>query len=185
MGSLELIRWNQNRDDNRWAPVLCRNLHPCQIMHPLVEIATWLPNPNPTPNPNPSPTPTPKPTNTRGCIIWQGAEFGTTPANEIVVCALAPPTSGVLKSWRIPKELRYFDRIIQQRISFTCSASILHVMKDSLALYLSLRARARCVCVWDKATVSRALHTTVYGTSNTATLLIHSDELKNKMIIIL
>ncbi len=50
MGSLELICWNQNRD-NRWAP-----------------------------------------------------------ANEIVVCALAPPTSGVLKSWRIPKELRYFDR---------------------------------------------------------------------------
>ncbi len=61
------------------APVLCRILHPCQIMHPLVEIATWLPNPNPTPNPNPSPTPTPKPTNTRGCIIWQGAKFGTTP----------------------------------------------------------------------------------------------------------
>ncbi len=61
-------------------PVLCRNLHPCQIMHPLLEIATWLPNPNPTPNPNPSPTPNPKPTNTRGCIIWQGAEFGTTPA---------------------------------------------------------------------------------------------------------
>ncbi len=88
MDSLELICWNQNREDNRWAP-----------------------------------------------------------ANEIVVCAVAPPTSGVLKSWRIPKELRYFDRKIQQRISFTCSASILHVMKDSLALYLSLRARALCVCV--------------------------------------
>ncbi len=41
---------------------------------------TRLPNPNPTPNPNPFPTPTPKPTNTRGCIIWQAAEFGTTPA---------------------------------------------------------------------------------------------------------
>ncbi len=39
---------------------------------------TRLPNPNPTPNPNPFPTPTPKPTNTRGCIIWQAAEFGTT-----------------------------------------------------------------------------------------------------------
>ncbi len=88
MDSLELIRWNQNRDDNRWAP-----------------------------------------------------------ANEIVVCAVAPPTSRVLKSWTIPKELRYFDRKTQQRISFTCSASILHVMKDSLALYLSLRARAVCVCV--------------------------------------
>ncbi len=50
-------------------------------MHPLVEIATRLPNPNPTPNPNPYPTPTPKPTNTGGCIIWQGAEFGTTPVN--------------------------------------------------------------------------------------------------------
>ncbi len=34
------------------------------------------------PDPNPSPTPTPKPTNTRGCIIWQGAEFGTTPAHR-------------------------------------------------------------------------------------------------------
>ncbi len=41
---------------------------------------TRLPNPNPTPNPNTFPTPTPKPTNTRGCIIWQAAEFGTTPA---------------------------------------------------------------------------------------------------------
>ncbi len=44
------------------------------------------------------------------------------------------------------KETPYFDRKTQQRISFTCSASILHVMKDSLALYLSLRALA-CVCV--------------------------------------
>ncbi len=42
-----------------------------------------------------------------------------------------------------------------------------------------------CVCVRDKATASRALHTRVYGTSNTATLRIHSDELKNKMIITL
>ncbi len=64
-------------------------------------------------------------------------------------------------------------------------------MKDSLALYLSLRARALyvcvcvCVCERDKATASRALHTRVCGTSNTATLRIHSDELKNKMIIIL
>ncbi len=129
MGSLELIRWNQNREDNRWAP-----------------------------------------------------------ANEIVVCALVPPTTrepAVLKSWRIPKELRYFDRKIQQWISFTCSASILHVMKDSLALYLSLRAVCVCVCVRDKATASSASHYRVYGTSNTATLRIHSDELKNKMIIIL
>ncbi len=59
-------------------------------------------------------------------------------------------------------------------------------MKDSLALYLSLCARV-CVCERerDKATASRALHTRVYGTSNTATLRIHSDELKNKMIIVL
>ncbi len=61
-------------------------------------------------------------------------------------------------------------------------------MKDSLALYPSLRARV-CVCESvrerDKATASCALHTRVYGTSNTATLRIHSDELKNKMIIIL
>ncbi len=59
-------------------------------------------------------------------------------------------------------------------------------MKDSLALYLSLRARARvCVCVRDKATASPALHTRVYGTSNTATLRIHSVELKNKILITL
>ncbi len=36
-------------------PVLCRNLHPCQIMHPLIEIATWLPNPNHTSNLSPPP----------------------------------------------------------------------------------------------------------------------------------
>ncbi len=41
-------------------PVLCPFSTPCQIITPLVEIATWLPNPNP------SPTPNPKPTNTRG-----------------------------------------------------------------------------------------------------------------------
>ncbi len=66
--------------------------------------------------------------------------------------------------------------------------AILHVMKDSLALYLSLCARmcvCVCVCERDKATASRALHTRVYGTSNTTTMCIHSDELKNKMIIIL
>ncbi len=62
-------------------------------------------------------------------------------------------------------------------------------MKDSLALYLSLRARV-CGCERerererDKATASRALHTRVHGTSNTATLCIHSDELKNKILII-
>ncbi len=57
-------------------------------------------------------------------------------------------------------------------------------MKDSVSFF----ARASvCVCVFerDKATASPALHTTVYGTSNTATLRIHSDELKNKMVIIL
>ncbi len=51
------------------------NSAPCQIMHPLVEVATWLHNPNPAPNPNPSPTPNPKPTRTRGCIIWQGCRI--------------------------------------------------------------------------------------------------------------
>ncbi len=57
-------------------------------------------------------------------------------------------------------------------------------MKDSFALYLSLRARAHvCVCETKKA--SRELHTRVYGTSNTATLRIHSDELKNKILITL
>ncbi len=40
-----------------------------------------------------------------------------------------------------------------------------------------------CVCERDKATASCALHTRVYGTPNTATLRIDSDELKNKMII--
>ncbi len=62
------------------SPVLCPFSTPWQIITPLVEIAIWLPNPNPTPNPNPSPTPNPKPTNTRGVIIWQGSELGTTPA---------------------------------------------------------------------------------------------------------
>ncbi len=83
--------------------VLCRKRHPCQIMHPLVEIATWLPNPNPTPNPNPSSTPTPKPTNTRGCIIWQGVEFGTTPGKarvftkhkQVIISTLCPTGMGV------------------------------------------------------------------------------------------
>ncbi len=56
------------------APVLCPFSTSFQIITPLVEIATWLPNPNP------SPTPNPKPTNTRGVIIWQRSEFGTTPA---------------------------------------------------------------------------------------------------------
>ncbi len=37
---------------------------PCQIITPLVQIATWLPNPNP------SPTPNPKPTNTSLCLSW-------------------------------------------------------------------------------------------------------------------
>ncbi len=62
-------------------------------------------------------------------------------------------------------------------------------MKDSLALYLSLHARVCvcvcvCVCVRKLRQVVR-LHTRVYGTSNTATLHIHSEELKNKMVIIL
>ncbi len=44
-------------------------------------------------------------------------------------------------------------------------------MKDSLALYLCVCVCV-CVCVRerDKATASRALHTRVYGTSNTAAL---------------
>ncbi len=53
--------------------MLCPFSTPCQIITPLIEIAIWLPNPNP------SPTPNPKPTNTRGVIIWQGSELGTTP----------------------------------------------------------------------------------------------------------
>ncbi len=58
-------------------------------------------------------------------------------------------------------------------------------MKDSLALYLSLRARV-CVCLCEtKRRRDVRLHTRVYGTSNTATLRIHSDELKNKILIIL
>ncbi len=52
---------------------------------------------NPTPNPNPSPTPTPKPTNTRGCIIWQGAEFGTTPGH--VRCAIVCLSSGQIRRY--------------------------------------------------------------------------------------
>ncbi len=63
-------------------PVLCPFSAPCQIITPLVEIAIWLLNPNPTPNLNPFLTPNPKPTNTRGVIIWQGSELGTTPVTE-------------------------------------------------------------------------------------------------------
>ncbi len=64
-------------------------------------------------------------------------------------------------------------------------------MKDSRSVSFSAHALCVCVCVFvcvcerDKATASRVLHTRVYGTSNTATLRIHSDELKNKIIIIL
>ncbi len=50
-------------------------------------------------------------------------------------------------------------------------------MKDSLALYLSLR-----VCETKQRRVVR-LHTRLYGTSNTATLRIHSDEPKNLILI--
>ncbi len=58
-------------------------------------------------------------------------------------------------------------------------------MKDSLALYLSLRARV-CVCVREtKLRRAMRIHTRVYGSSNTAILRIHSDELKNKILIIL
>ncbi len=70
-------------------------------------------------------------------------------------------------------------------------------MKDSLALYLSLHARV-CVCVCEtKRRRDMLLHTTVYGTSNTATLRIqmshniqkwntvHSIQINWKIIIIL
>ncbi len=41
------------------------------------------------PKRNPSPTPNPKPTNTRGVIIWQGSELGTTPVlPKHIVCML-------------------------------------------------------------------------------------------------
>ncbi len=73
------MKWRRVRIELPPGPVLCPFSTPCQIITPLVEIALWLPNPNPTPNPNPSPTPDPKPTNTRGVIIWQGSELGTTP----------------------------------------------------------------------------------------------------------
>ncbi len=63
-------------------------------------------------------------------------------------------------------------------------------MKDSFALYLCVCV---CVCVRVRVRVRvcvrkprRAVrrHTRVYGTSNTATLRIHSDELKNRIRII-
>ncbi len=37
--------------------------------------------------------------------IKTGMIIGEAPANEIVVCALVPPTTGEPWSWRIPKEL--------------------------------------------------------------------------------
>ncbi len=115
MGSLEFIRWNQNRDDNRWAL-----------------------------------------------------------ANEIVLCALAPPTTrnSVILTGKYNKE--YHLHVERQ----FC------MLWKTLSLCIFLYAARVCVRVRDKATASRALHTRVYGTSNRATLRIHSDELKNKMIII-
>ncbi len=65
-------------------------------------------------------------------------------------------------------------------------------MKDSFALYLCVcvcvcvRACVRacvCVCVRKPRRAVRR-HTRVYGTSNTAALRIHSDELKNRIRII-
>ncbi len=77
----------------------CAISTPCQIITPLLEITIWLPNPNPTPNPNPSPTPNPKPTNTRGVIIWQRSELGTTPARlqrRWIYCCQSPLRCGCL-----------------------------------------------------------------------------------------
>ncbi len=79
--SLSLSLWFSNIESviRYWRGVaqeIARMLVLCpfstQIITPLVEIATWLPNPNP------SPTPNLKPTNTRGVIIWRGSEFATT-----------------------------------------------------------------------------------------------------------
>ncbi len=63
-------------------------------------------------------------------------------------------------------------------------------MKDSFALYLCVCAYAcvracvrACVCVRKLRRAVRR-HTRVYGTSNTAALRIHSDELKNRIRII-
>ncbi len=48
-------------------PLSLKSLYDCLILTPPLIL-------------NPSPTPNPKPTNTRGVIIWQGSELGTTPA---------------------------------------------------------------------------------------------------------
>ncbi len=73
-----------------------------------------------------------------------------------------------------------------QRVNSACYERL----SSSVSFFARARVRVWGVCVWgvcerDKATASRALHTTVYGTSKTATLRIHSNELKNKMIVIL
>ncbi len=59
-------------------------------------------------------------------------------------------------------------------------------MKDSFALYLCVCVCV-CVCVCARVRKPRRAvrrHTRVYGTSNTAALRIHSDELKNRIRII-
>ncbi len=58
----------------------------------------------------------------------------------------------------------------------------------SLCICVCVRVRVRvhvcvCVCVWKPRRAVRR-HTRVYGTSNTAALRIHSDELKNRIRII-
>ncbi len=122
MGSLELICWNQNRDDNRWAP-----------------------------------------------------------ANEIVVCALAPQLMPRTRQFLKAEEFQRNSVILTEKYN---KEYRLHVARQFcmlwktllLCIFLCARARARvcvCVCVWEtKRRRNVRLHTRVYGTSNAATLRI-------------
>ncbi len=91
------------------------------------------------------------------------------------VIRLLPENPAVLKSWRIPNELRYFDRKIQKRISFSYHTELMRYMSDSLTPSLSACEEK------SKAMASRVPHTRAYGniTSNTGAQQIHSDELNN------
>ncbi len=100
---------------------------------------------------------------------------------EIVVCALAPPTTGLpyyyyLKNCKNSKQTPLFwqENTTNNIVNIPYRTDTLHV-RLSLSLSLSLSACEEK----NKGTASRLPHTRAYVTSNTGALRIHSDELNN------